>query len=157
MSVDVYFDTNGSAQDPANAIQILSQAIQGYVVRHSFTDMWAGMQPPSVARLEGTQAIVIMGTTAELQADLLAAANQGVQAIEVFGTILCIYYVRRKAGLETKSVVSIAPLEYWGLQNYANDIGQTWYKLWDGTTQSINLQYLANTILPLGKGVNAWY
>jgi hypothetical protein len=115
------------------------------------------MQPPSVARLDGSQAIVMMGTTAELQADLLYADGQGVQAIELVGDVLCLYYVRRKAGFETKSVVSIAPLDYWGMPNYANDINQTWYQLWDGITQSTTLQFLANTILPSGKGVNAWY
>jgi hypothetical protein len=157
MSVDIYFDTDGSAQDPANAIQILSQALPNYLVRHTFTDMWRGMQLPGVARLEGTQAILMMGTTAELQADLLAADNQGVQGIDVVPDVLCIYFVRRKAGLETKTVVSIAPLDYWRLPNYVENINQTWYRLWDGTTQSASLQYLANTILPRGKGINAWY
>jgi hypothetical protein len=157
MSVDVYFDTNGSAQDPAAAIQILSQSVAGYVVRHAFTDMWAGMQLPRRASLEGTQAILMMGTTAELQADLLAAYNQGVQDIDVVPDVLCIYFVRRTAGLETKTVVSIAPLDYWGLPNYADDINQTWYRLWDGTSQNVGLQSLANTVLPRGKGVKAWY
>jgi hypothetical protein len=157
MSVDIYFDTDGSAQDPVTAIQILSQSVAGYVVRHAFTDMWAGMQLPRRASLEGTQAILMMGTTAELQADLLAAYNQGVQDIDVVPDVLCIYFVRRKAGLETKTVVSIAPLDYWRLPSYVEHINQTWYRLWDGTIQNIDLRSLANTVLPRGKGVNSWY
>jgi hypothetical protein len=157
MSVDIYFDTDRSAQDPANAIQILSQAVPNYLVRHTFTDMWRGMQVPPVVTLNRPEAILMMGTTAELQADLLAAYNYGVQRIDVIGDVLCIYFVRRKAGWETKTVVSIAPLAYWGLPNYAADINQTWYQLWDGVIQTVGLDVLANTILPRGHGVNAWY
>jgi hypothetical protein len=135
MSVDIYFDTDGSAQDPVTAIQILSQSVAGYVVRHAFTDMWAGVQLPRRAS-GGHSSHSMMGTTAELQADLLAAYNQGVQDIDVVPDVLCIYFVRRKAGLETKTVVSIAPLDYWRLPGYVEHINQTWYRLWDGTIQN---------------------
>src|ERR1700738_497678 len=134
MSVDIYFDTDGSAQDPVTAIHL-----------------------PRRTSVEAPKAILMMGTTAELQADLLTAYNQGAQDIDVVPDVLCIYFVRRKAGLETKTVVSIAPLDYWRLPSYVEHINQTWYRLWDGTIQNIDLRSLANTVLPRGKGVNSWY
>jgi hypothetical protein len=109
----------------------------------------------------------MMGTTDELQTTLRLAINQGIVGIQVPDDNMAIWYVRRKAGTFTKSVVSIAPLErYWGPEVTARNshVEQPggWYWLWTGTIASneniqyISLEDLADQVLPRAKDVAAW-
>jgi hypothetical protein len=166
MSVDFFFDTYQIAKDWVNAINILTQEIPGYEVPHSFIDMWPSIYDlPRTAYLNGAEAILMQGTTSELQANLLYAETLGIQAISVPNDLLGIYYIRRKAGGpgpfgETKTIVSIAPMgRYWKKGQYVNDFDQTWYRLSDDYIRGggISLDSLANQVLPLAQAVAAWY
>jgi hypothetical protein len=163
--IDVFYDTDGSAWEPTTAVAILSETnTHNYLVRHSFIDMWNGQNPPAYPALQGTQAIVMMGTTEELQQDLADAMIAGVQAIQIPGDMLAIYYVRRLRGgygplvrQNTETVVVIAPaVGYWSLppmQVPAGRIGD-WevmypYYVYDG---GISLQVLKDEIIPVADG-----
>ena len=163
--IDVFYDTDGSAWNPATAVEILSERnTHNYLVRHSFVDMWRGQNPPAYPDLQGRQAVVMMGTTEELQQDLADAINAGVQAINIPGDMLAIYYVRRLRGgfgsvirQNTETVVVIAPAAgYWSLppnQQPAAQIGD-WanmypYYVYNG---GISLQVLKDQIIPVADG-----
>jgi hypothetical protein len=63
----------------------------------------------------------MMGTTAELQQALYAAKSQGLVSVAIPGEDKVIWYVRRQAGLETKTVASLASLaQYWALTTHAS-------------------------------------
>jgi hypothetical protein len=83
MSVDVYYDADGSCKDPRTAIEILAEDRPGYLVRHGFIHMWNGVALPPAASLNGAEAILIMGTTAELQQDLRWAVQYGMTAVNI--------------------------------------------------------------------------
>jgi hypothetical protein len=107
-----------SAKDPGTAIAILSENLGCHLVRYSFLDMYRGQRPPRAATLYGADAIVMMGTTAELQNALRWTVQYGLTAIDIPNDYLAIWYVRRSTMDKTKTVVSVAPLQrYWGNQN----------------------------------------
>jgi len=163
MSVDFYWDNTGLAKNAATAIEILTGQRSSFI-RDSFAGLW-GSQPPQWPDLPGAEAFLMMGTTDELQTALRVALSQGIAGIQIPDDNMAIWYVRRKAGTFTKSVVSIAPLQrYWGVgftQTQAEQPGG-WYWLWTGTIRTnenikyITLQDLADQVLPRAKGVDAW-
>jgi len=158
MSVDVYYDSNGAAQDPGAAIGILSEAAQGNLVRHSFIHMWTGVAMPRSASLNGADAILMQGTTSELQQDLRWAVQYGMAAIDIPNDYLAIWYVRRQAGTFTKTVVSVAPMQrYWG--NQGNPYNRNWRNLYPNQVYNggISLSTLADNILPAAQGQAAWF
>ena len=69
-----------------------------------------------------------------------------------------IWYVRRKAGWDTKTVVIIASWPaYWGGQA-TNFGGQGWQDLYPNSyIQAISLNTLANQILTNAQQVAAWW
>ena len=73
----------------------------------------------------------MMGTTSELQTALAQDLNNGLGAVETAGAgSMKIWYVRRKAGWDTKTVVIIASWPaYWGGQA-TNFGGQGWQDLY---------------------------
>jgi hypothetical protein len=158
MSVDGYYDSPNSfsAKDPGTAIAILSESHPGYLVRHGFVDMYRGQRLPRAATLNGADAIVMMGTTAELQNDLRWAVQYGLAAIEIPNDYLAVWYVRRSTTDKTKTVVSIAPLQrYWG--NSADPYNRNWRNLYANQVFNggISLQTLADHILPTAQGQRA--
>jgi hypothetical protein len=158
MCADFCYDSNGSAKHPASAIQRLKHR-QGNSAG-SLAGLWDG-QPPNWPNLDRAHAILMMGTTSELQSALQHAENQGIQGIWVENDEMAIWYVRRKAGFSTKTVVSIAPLQrYWRLaaNNPAQVPGQ-WFPLWDQQiyNDGISLADLRNKVLIGAQGITAWY
>jgi hypothetical protein len=157
MSVDVYYDADGSCKDPRTAIEILAEDRPGYLVRHGFIHMWNGVALPPAASLNGAEAILIMGTTAELQQDLRWAVQYGMTAVNIPNDQLAIYYVRRPTKDKTMTVVSIAPLQrYWG--NYTNAYNLGWRDLYPSQifNGGISLDTLVVHILPTVQGQTGW-
>ena len=142
----------------AAAIGILTEAVAGNLVRHSLIHMWNGVAMPRSASLNGADAILMQGTTAELQQDLRWAVQYGMAAIDIPNDYLAIWYVRRRSGSFTKTVVSVAPLQrYWG--NQATPHNLNWRNLYPNQVYSggISLSTLADNILPTVQGQAAWY
>jgi hypothetical protein len=157
MSVDVYYDADGSCKDPRTAIKILAEDLPNYLVRHTFIDMWRGVQLPRAASLNGADAILMMGTTAELRQDLGWAVQYGISSIDIPNDYLAIWYVRWPTKDKTKTIVSIAPLErYWG--GSANPYNLNWRNLYDNQVFSggVSLNTLADQILPTVQGQTGW-
>jgi hypothetical protein len=163
MSVDFYYDNNGAAKNAANAIAILRNDNSA---RHSFADLWNPNPVPAWALLNAPagDAFLMMGTTEDLSAALLAAKSQGAMYIQIPGDHMALWYLRRKSGTFTKTVVSVAPLRrYWGLN--ANDPTQihgqygNWYPLWDYVyyDTAVDIAELASNALYRAQGVEAWY
>ena len=157
---DFYYDAYGEAKHPPRAIAIL-RGEQGDVgQRNSLVGLWNGQPHPRQAQLAAYQAILMMGTTGDLQQALDDAIAQGLVGIETPGDQVAIWYLRRKAGSFTKSVVSIAPLGgYWGLE--ANDPSQVpggWVSLFNDPlpVSAIGLGRVKE-VLRGGQGVAAWY
>jgi hypothetical protein len=163
MPGEFYLDTDGSAQDPANAIAILRS-------NRSTTDLSSLADGNGYVVLAGNQALLMMGTTEELLDAVGQAAEGGVKHIApgADGDSV-VWYVRRKAGGletplgtvggETKTVACIASLElYWGLrQNDPSQIAGQWYPLSDQTyTYGIDLDTL-RSVVRRGRGVDPWY
>jgi len=160
MSVDVYYDSPGlfSAQDPRTAIAILSESQQGYLVRHSFMGMYGGQQLPPYATLVGRDAILMMGTTSDLQNDIHWTISYQLTWINIPNDYLSIWYVRRSTMDKTKTVVSVAPLQsYWG--NTQNPENRGWRNLYPNQVLNggISLQTLKDTILPTVQGSRGWF
>jgi hypothetical protein len=163
MSVDFYYDNSGAARIATVAIATLRN--DNYA-RHSFAELWSPNPVPSWAQLNSPtgDAFLMMGTTEELRDALAAAKNQGAMYIQVPRDYIALWYLRRKSGTFTKTVVSVAPLRrYWGLDN--NDPAQIhaqygyWYRLWDYEQYdtALDLAEIANNALFNGQGVDAWY
>jgi hypothetical protein len=163
MPGEFYLDTDGSAQDPANAIAILRS-------NRSTTDLSSLADPNGYVVLAGNHALLMMGTTEELLGALVQAARRGVRHIAPGGSgDTVVWYVRRKAGGletplgtvggETKTVACIASLElYWGLRrNDPSQIAGQWYPLVDDVyTYGIDLDTLRG-VLERGREVDPWY
>jgi hypothetical protein len=151
MGAEFYLDVDGRGQDPANAIEIL----QSEYSATSLTGLWDG---EAFWRLPGTTALLMMGTTSELQEALEAAYTAGLKYI-TSGSDMVIWYVRRKAGWEKKTVACIASLsQYWGLaQNDPNQVPGQWYPLLENHISSgVGLDTLPD-VVERGRGVETWY
>jgi hypothetical protein len=142
-----WFDRNGDCKDPAQAIAWLQDARS----RTYLSDYYTGFAIPQSIDLQN-QALLMMGTTGHLQAALLRDYNNGngIRAVQTAGAgSMKIWYVRRRAGTETKSVVIIAsePL-YWGSQARTG-----WKDMYPSSyINAMSLNSLASQVLPTGSG-----
>jgi hypothetical protein len=152
-SVNFHFDRRGDCKNPGQAIAWL----QDTRARGSLSDFWAGFAIPNRIDLQD-QALLMMGTTANLQRVLLQDYANGVVSLETAGAgSMGIRYVRRRAGLETKTVVIIASdSAYWAPGGHFFGTNE-WRDLWPGYNQAISIETLANHVVPRAKGVNAWW
>jgi len=137
---------------------------QAYTVLNTFT----ALPFPANIGLVGKVAILMQGTTSELQADLQLAIDRGYINITVPNNDrLVIYYLRRKAGvLETKTVLSIAPAAgYWSLdlnqtippQLPRGDIKKSWHLMYSAAVSSVTLTNLRDPIVIEGHKKGAWF
>lgn len=141
-------------KDPAQAIAWLQQS-----ANVSVSACYAGVRIPQRINL-GSTALLMMGTTAELQKVLRQDDANGIFQLETTGPgSMRIWYVRRKAGQwETKTVVLIASWpDYWGSRYDYPDRQRGWYDLWRGYFDIMSLRSLADDVLPKAKGVDAWW
>jgi hypothetical protein len=153
-----YFDHKGNCKDPGQAIALL-QSPESNTMLSSY---WPGVRTPRQVILLQNTALLMMGITEYLQAALLRDYNNGdgIMHLETAGEgTMKIWYVRRRASLETKSVVIIAsfPL-YWAGQhtNYGGKLG--WQDMYPNSyINAMSLNSLANVVLPTGSGVTAWW
>jgi hypothetical protein len=106
-------------------------------------------------------ALIMSGTTGELSAALTADIQAGIRSLHIIqdGPV-AVWYIRRKAGTFTKTLVSISSLPlYWGLR--VDDPRQVsdargWYQLGVGFPDRVDLTYLRDTLLPYGRQHGAW-
>jgi hypothetical protein len=125
--------------------------------RPSLIGLWNGQPHPRQVQLAAYQAILMMGTTTELQQDLGWAVQYGISSIDIPNDQLAIYYVRRPTNDKTKTIVSIAPLQrYWGSYQNAYNLG--WRNLYPSQVFNggISLNTLADPILPTAQGQAGW-
>ena len=138
MSAVFYFDRNGRAAGagilpPAAAISGLRrEATYGGVwdlLWGSLIELSGGQR--GIGRsinLQGRDAILMMGTTPELQAEVAAASADGVNGVFLPNDYLVIYYLRYAertfGGMSTtnRTIACIAGRQgYWGLSHDSND------------------------------------
>jgi hypothetical protein len=68
------------------------------------------------------------------------------------------WYVRRRAGLDTKTVVIIASWPgYWGSQYNYQPRERGWVELWPSQINAMGIQSLMDNVLPRASGVTAWW
>src|SRR3954471_19579726 len=153
MTAAFFWDRSGECKDPLTAID----ALGGSRAKPYLSQFWTGSRN---LQLPSDNAILMSGTTDDLQEELGRDIGTGLEAIAV-QQLMAIWYVRRSAGLSTKTVVSIASVQgYWKLQGNAPDqTGYRWYRLYTGWVMNggIGLDTLRNDILPDAKGVKAWF
>ena len=149
-----YFDRAGDCKHPGQAIAWLQDTRS----RTYLTDYYAGTGAAIPRSIDlQNQALLMMGTTSELQTALAQDLNNGLGAVETAGAgSMKIWYVRRKAGWDTKTVVIIASWPaYWGGQA-TNFGGQGWQDLYPNSyIQAISLNTLARNVIPIGSGKTA--
>jgi hypothetical protein len=162
MPAEFHFDHEQDCKNPGQAIAWLQHPL----AKRSLVSFYGGAAipqiPPSIAL--GSTALLMMGTTSEIQGALRQDYNDGIQSLQTAGAgSMKIWYVRRRAGMETKTVVIIASWpDYWGSRNdYYYDAARYpkgWYDLYQNSYQNaISLQTLADQILPAGQGVSSWW
>jgi hypothetical protein len=153
MTAAFFWDRSGECKNPLTAID----ALGGSRAKPNLSSFWTGS---SNLDLPANNAILMSGTTDDLQQALGRDIGAGLEAINV-QQLMAIWYVRRTAGLSTKTVVSIASVQgYWNLQgNVPEQSGYRWYRLYTGWTMNggVSLDTLRNDILPDAKGVKAWF
>lgn len=145
-----WFDQTGDCQNPGQAIAWL----QSVGSPRYLSDWWTSQTPWQISL--GNRALLMMGTTEKLREALLEDIKSGINAVDV-PTFMNIWYVRRRAKLETKSVVIIADKDqYWG-PSYKNTLGQKgWKEMCRGIVSGhVGLKELADNILPEGQGKTA--
>jgi hypothetical protein len=117
-------------------------------------------------------ALLMNGTTSELLGMLRYAKVEGVEGFISTNDCLLVWYLRRKAGDETKSLVLVAPkYRFLGVswddpaKNYdyrsAKDgwrfMGVSKHEKLDTNYNGLSLSWLIQQALPVGEGVTAWY
>jgi hypothetical protein len=117
-------------------------------------------------------ALLMNGTTSELQAMLRFAKVEGIEGFESSGDCLLIWYLRRKAGNETKSLVLIAPkyrflgvslddpaknFDYRSRNDGWRFMGVSKHEKLDANYTGLSLSWLIQEALPQGEGVTAWW
>lgn len=139
-------------KDPGQAIAWLQDTRS----RTYLSDYWAGFAIPSNIDLQG-QALLMMGTTGELQTALRQDIANGISGLVLRrANSTAIWFVRRRAGRDTKTVVIIAcAYDYWG--GAYTDPGNGWRALQAGFLNGVLVQDLADRIVPSAKGVSAWW
>ena len=156
MSSHFGWDYNGTGKSPQGALTLLYASNS----RRFLSDYWAGHQMPANIVIPQDNAILMSGTTTDIQDALRRDIASGIQSIEVINTMAC-WYFRQGSGWETHTVVSIASVEgYWQLaQNNPGQSGHQWRALHTGFVRNgaVRLDDLVNYWLPTAKGVSAWY
>jgi hypothetical protein len=164
MAAKFFWDMQGKGKTPDGAKALMGDTrARGYL-----SDYWAGGRIPNSIQIPSDQAILMSGTTAELQQALATDISKGINAIGVESSLACWYF--RWSNFwktETYTLVSIASKEgYWGFGSLAgpNRTGYYWYDLYQGTSpykygNVVALQDLSQDPLwlPTVKGVKAWY
>jgi hypothetical protein len=117
-------------------------------------------------------ALLMNGTTSELQGMLRVAKVEGMEGLESTGDCLLIWYLRRKAGDETKSLVLIAPkykflgvgfddparnFDYKSKKGGWRFMGVSKHQKLDANYTGLSLSWLIQEALPQGEGVTAWW
>jgi len=165
---DFHFDWTGDCRDPAQAIgwlqydtskTFLSEFYAGTNIPQSI-NLWrmSTTQPNTIA---STCALLMMGTTGELTKALQRDQQNGINAIYTADQgSMRIWFVRRSAGLETKSVVIIASFpSYWGGQYPPYQPPEKgWIDMWPANwpqRQAIYLADLVAGVLTVGSGEKA--
>ena len=166
ITASFFWDRTFEAKDPTSAIKLLG----GQKARNCLADYYTslGQQIPQGIQLPSGNAILMSGTTDDLQKALGSDLGRGLKYILV-EDLMAIWYVRRGVpgsitNLELKStetVVSIASVQgYWNLRMNDPDrvSGYSWYRLYSGHCYrgGISLDALANQLLPLAKNVGSW-
>lgn len=152
MSTGFYYDRNGSCKLVANAIAMFDQPGANESLSIYYTKFQ--MDVPSKILLEPNMALLMMGTTGDLQETLMSDEANGIGAIEVQERQMAIWCIRRAAGFATKTLVSIAPLGgYWGLTQNIPQFG--WNRLHTGYIPAIALGPLLQ-LLPDARNFAKW-
>jgi hypothetical protein len=140
MTASFFWDRAVEAKDPVSAIKLLnSQRAKGCLADY-FVNY--GQEVPAWIELPSNNAILMSGTTDQLQKALRSDIDRGLQHIMV-EDLMAIWYVRRGVpgsftDLElssTETVVSIASVQgYWNLRMNDPDrvSGYSWYRLYSG-------------------------
>ena len=121
-------------------------------------------KPPPTIVLDPQCALLMIGTTDELDTALSQAYQAGIEYIQARdGGWLAVWYVRVATGaMTTKTMISIAGLnDYWGLAGSANVAYQNrtetdWYRITDQNTTRLSFQLLRQSYVPDTKGVDNW-
>jgi hypothetical protein len=167
-----HFDWTGDCRDPGQAIAwlqdarsktFLSEFWAGYPIPSSI-NLWrtSTTQPPTIT---GSGALLMMGTTGELTTALRRDQQNGINAVYTAEQgSMRIWFVRRRAGLDRKSVVIIASFpSYWQGQYPAYQPPEKgWMDMWPANWPQRHYIYLQELIdvagvLSVGSGVdNKW-
>jgi hypothetical protein len=159
---DYHFDDVQDCKNPGQAIAYLQNPMARTTLANFYGRAAIPQIPDRIAL--GSTALLMMGTTDDLQKALRQDYQDGIKSLETTGAgSMTIWYVRRRAGRETKTVVIIASWpDYWGSRkDYYYDAQNNpkgWYNLHPNSyINAISLQTLADHILPAAKGVDAWW
>jgi hypothetical protein len=175
MSAKFWWDDEGQARDPAYAIKGLGGEIDQYV-----RPTIKALSPEAGVRIrvERKYAIFMSGTTDDLQKALTSDLDKGIERLEVEDGQLAVWYVRRKVGLQTESIVCIAGRgkgsgHYWDMHvgQKPADLGppaSRWKEMYTGGPgiprpgeysrfAFVTLADLRTKVLPKAKGEKAWY
>jgi hypothetical protein len=168
MAAKLFWDIQGQGKTPKGAKALMGDTR----ARGCLADYWpggleGGRFPYSIA-IPANQAILMSGTTAELQEALAADISKGINSIGVENDLACWYF--RWSNFwktETYTLVSIACKQgYWGIDHFGGPsrTGYYWYDLYQGKIpykygNVIDLQDFSQgpEWLPAAKGVKAWY
>ena len=114
-------------------------------------------------------ALLMNGTTDELKKMLHIARNEGIEGVEASNDCTLVWYLRRKAGTETKSLVLIAPKASFLGANHDDPVVNYNYRTksdgwrfmavskYDTWIIPPSLTWLITECLKQGEGVTAWY
>ena len=154
------FVYQGDGKSPRRAAEILRDPS----CRTWLEDYWAPQRPPQYIRLDAQSALLMIGTTFELDAALTQANRAGIEYIQAGdGGWLAVWYVRVATGPKTtKTMISIAGFgDYWGINKsmdiaYAGRPERDWYRITDQSVNLVSFEVLRQQWLPGVAGVDNW-
>jgi hypothetical protein len=160
VSASFYWDNSGAAKRVADAVPLVT----GQQSSGSLIGLWQGRAHPRWPNLIGVNALLMNGSTGDLQKALLAAKQAHLEGLWSTADALLFWFVRRKPGTfaDTKTVLSIAPMRgYWGIihNNPAQVEGAgLWVPMSDPGTydNGVSIDTIVNMVLPAGEGRDAW-
>jgi hypothetical protein len=164
-----YFDWTGACKDPGQAIGLLRNDAK---TKTFLSDFYYGTTVPSAIKLwrdstappitSTPAAMLMMGTTGQLTEALTQDQTNGISTVETTGPMV-IWYLRRRAGKVTKSLVIIASWPGYWLQQYNYQPPEKgWRELWPNPYQGRSYQRmyisdLIGAVLPNGEHDKAWW
>ena len=147
---------NGQAMDPRGAIKLLHGGMAQGNLTKTFYEINPNYKVTPRWQLPPDGAILMKGTTDELQQALSSDLTRGLEAIMV-EDLMALWYVRLP---NTETVVSIASVQgYWGLKmNEPTSSGYPWLRMYQGYTWKggISLDVLVNILLPMAGEMPPW-